>query len=115
MRVDNWGIETRGDFTPLVDEETFFRAQAVLDGRGPGATKPRQLSRPEFPLKGLVHCVHGVPLTASWAKKRYRYYQSQPRCEGCRVSVRAEELEDAFTSLLGERVRAAAARLVLVV
>ena len=81
VRVDKWGIETTGDFEPLVHPETFWRAQAVLDGRGPGAGKPYQPARAEFPLKGLVRCVHGVPLTASWAKKSYRYYQSQPRCQ----------------------------------
>jgi len=102
VRVDKWGIESTGDFTPLIHPETFWRAQAVLDGRGPGARKPRQLVRPEFPLKGLVRCVHGVPLTASWAKKRYRYYQSQPRCPGCRVNVRAEALEESFVNLLNE-------------
>jgi len=103
VRVDKWGIETTGDFEPLVHPETFWRAQAVLDGRGPGAGKPYQPARAEFPLKGLVRCVHGVPLTASWAKKSYRYYQSQPRCQecqGCRVSVRAEALEASFVDLL---------------
>jgi site-specific DNA recombinase len=102
VRVDKWGIESTGDFTPLIHPETFWRAQAVLDGRGPGATKPRQLVRAEFPLKGLVRCIHDVPLTASWAKKRYRYYLSQPRCRGCRVSVRAEALEESFANLLNE-------------
>jgi site-specific DNA recombinase len=103
VRVEKWGIEAAGDFEPLVHPETFWRAQAVLDGRGPAANKPYQTARAEFPLRGLVQCVHGVPLTASWAKQRYRYYQSQPRCQECqerRVSVRAEALEESFVDLL---------------
>ena len=73
VRVDKWGVEAAGDFEPLVHPETFWRAQAVLDGRGPAAMKPYETARAEFPLKGSVQCVHGVPLTASWAKSRYRY------------------------------------------
>jgi DNA invertase Pin-like site-specific DNA recombinase len=34
-------VSARGDFEPLIDEATFYRAQAVLDGRVPVAT-PRQ-------------------------------------------------------------------------
>jgi recombinase len=29
----DYGVSTRGDFEPIVDEATFYRAQAVLDGR----------------------------------------------------------------------------------
>ncbi len=29
----DYGVSARGDFEPLVDEATFYRAQAVLDGR----------------------------------------------------------------------------------
>src|SRR5437667_11172450 len=29
----DYGVSTRGDFEPLVDEATFYRVQAVLDGR----------------------------------------------------------------------------------
>jgi hypothetical protein len=35
------GVSARGDFEPLIDEATFYRAQAVLDGRVPVAA-PRQ-------------------------------------------------------------------------
>ena len=41
----DYGVSTRGDFEPLIDEATFYRVQAVLDGRvvvaGP---RPRQSS-----------------------------------------------------------------------
>jgi hypothetical protein len=29
----DYGVSTQGDFEPIVDEATFYRAQAVLDGR----------------------------------------------------------------------------------
>ena len=29
----DYGVSTRGDFEPLIDEPTFYRVQAVLDGR----------------------------------------------------------------------------------
>ena len=36
--VPEYGVRNkRGDFDPLVSEETFFRAQAVLSGRAPSA------------------------------------------------------------------------------
>jgi hypothetical protein len=28
-----YGVSARGDFEPLIDEATFYRVQAVLDGR----------------------------------------------------------------------------------
>lgn len=29
----DYGVSTRGDFEPIVDEATFYRARAVLDSR----------------------------------------------------------------------------------
>ena len=51
----DYGVSTRGDFEPLIDEATFYRAQAVLDGRVVVAGK-RQRNHPDFPLRGFVHC-----------------------------------------------------------
>jgi len=41
------GVSARGDFEPLIDEATFYRAQAVLDVRVPVAT-PRQRNHRTF-------------------------------------------------------------------
>lgn len=49
----DYGVSTRGDFEPIVDEATFYRAQAVLDGRVV-VSDPRQRNRPDFPLRGFV-------------------------------------------------------------
>ena len=31
--MPEFGVSTRGDFDPLVSEETFYRVQAILEGR----------------------------------------------------------------------------------
>ena len=51
----DFGVSTKGNFEPLVDEATFYRAQAVLDGRVVVAG-PRQRNHPDFPLRGFVRC-----------------------------------------------------------
>ena len=76
----DYGVSTKGNFEPLVDEPTFYRAQAVLDGRIVVAG-PRQRNHPDFPLRGFVRCeTCGRPLTGSWSKGRnghYAYYHCQ--------------------------------------
>ena len=97
----DYGVSTRGDFEPLVDEPTFFRAQGVLDGRVVVAG-PRQRSHPDFPLRGFVRCeTCGRPLTGSWSKGRngyYAYYHCQRQCRAVNVSKAA--LEGAFADEL---------------
>jgi hypothetical protein len=48
-------VSARRDFEPLIDEATFYRAQAVLDGRVSVAAA-RQRNHPDFPLRGFVRC-----------------------------------------------------------
>jgi hypothetical protein len=97
----DYGVSTKGNFEPLVDEATFYRAQAVLDGRVVVAG-PRQRNHPDFPLRGFVRCeACGRPLTGSWSKGRnghYAYYHCQRQCRA--VSVRKAELEGAFADEL---------------
>ena len=95
------GVSARGDFEPLIDEATFYRAQAVLDGRVQVAA-PRQRNHPDFPLRGFVRCeTCGRPLTGSWSKGRngrYAYYHCPRRCRAVNVSKAA--LEGAFVDEL---------------
>ena len=97
----DFGVSTVGDFEPLVDEATFYRAQAVLDGRVVVAG-PRQRNHPDFPLRGFVRCdTCGRPLTGSWPKGRagrYAYYHCQRQCRAVNVSKAA--LEGAFADEL---------------
>jgi hypothetical protein len=84
-----------------VDEATFYRAQAVLDGRVV-VSGPRQRNRPDFPLRGFVRCeACGRPLTGSWSKGRngrYAYYHCQRQCRA--VNVSKAVLEGAFVDEL---------------
>lgn len=95
------GVSARGDFEPLIDEDTFYRAQAVLDGRVT-VTAPRQRNHPDFPLRGFVRCEScGRPLTGSWSKGRngrYAYYHCRRRCRA--VNVSKAVLEGAFVDEL---------------
>ena len=97
----DYGVSTRGDFEPLIDEATFYRAQAVLDGRVV-VSGPRQRNHPDFPLRGFVRCeACGRPLTGSWSKGRngrYAYYHCQRQCRA--VNVSKATLEGAFADEL---------------
>ena len=97
----DYGVSVQGDFEPLVDEATFYRAQAVLDGRVVVAG-PRQRNHPDFPLRGFVRCdICGRPLTGSWSKGRnghYAYYHCQRQCRA--VNVSKAVLEGAFVDEL---------------
>ena len=97
----DFGVSTKGNFEPLVDEATFYRAQAVLDGRVVVAG-PRRRNHPDFPLRGFVRCEScGRPLTGSWSKGRnghYAYYHCQRQCRA--VNVSKATLEGAFADEL---------------
>jgi hypothetical protein len=97
----DYGVSVQGDFEPVVDEATFYRAQAVLDGRVVVAG-PRQRNHSDFPLPGFVRCeICGRPLTGSWSKGRndhYAYYHCQRQCRAVNVSKAA--LEAAFVDEL---------------
>ena len=94
-------MSSRGDFEPLIEEATYYRAQAVLDGRVPVAAPP-QRNHPDFPLRGFVRCeTCGRPLTGSWSKGRngrYAYYHCPRRCRA--VNVSKAKLEGAFADEL---------------
>ncbi|MBY0495700.1 MAG: recombinase family protein [Cyanobacteria bacterium] len=97
----DYGVSTRGDFEPLIDEATFYRVQAVLDGRVVVAG-PRPRNHPDFPLRGFVRCeACGRPLTGSWSKGRndhYAYYHCQRQCRA--VNVSKAKLEGLFVDEL---------------
>ena len=103
-REAEWGISTRGDWQPLVDEETFDRVQASLNGTRPKHTR-RHRDHPDFPLRRIVRCGHcGTPLAASHSKGRSkRYGNYRCRNEDClKVKLRKETLEGEFVELLAK-------------
>jgi site-specific DNA recombinase len=88
--VPEYGVRNkRGDFEPLISEDLFYQAQAVLSGRLP-STAPRKRAHPDFPLRGFVRCeTCGRGLTGSWSKGRseyYAYYHCRPGCRAVNVS-----------------------------
>jgi hypothetical protein len=78
-----------------------YRVQSIVQGRVQ-VSGPRQRSRPDFPLKGLVRCEEcGRPLTASWSKGRngrYAYYHCWRQCRA--VNVTRAKLEGLFVDEL---------------
>jgi site-specific DNA recombinase len=96
-----YSVSTRGNFEALVGEQTFYRAQAVSEGRVQ-VTAPRERNHPDFPLRGFVRCeTCGRPLTGSWSKGRngyYAYYHCQRQCRA--VNVTKAKLEGLFAEEL---------------
>jgi len=96
-------VIVKGLHEPLISEETFWRVQALLDGRRPTATA-KQRNHPDFPLRNFVRCpLCDQKLTGSWStsrtKKRYAYYHC--RTKGCSYrSVRTQKMEGVFRAML---------------
>lgn len=96
------GAEATGDWTPLVDEATWYLVQARLR-RAAAPGKHRQ--HPDFPLRQFMRCgTCGEPLTGAWSTGklgvRYAYYHCRKRC----TPATKRGLEDAFLAFL-ERMR----------
>ena len=97
-----WDAELPGDWEPLVSDNTFLAAQAVLAGRRT-STSQRQRDHADFPLRRFIRCAPcGKPITGSWSRgrnKRYSYYHCRtPQCRA--VSVRESLLREKFVQLL---------------
>jgi site-specific DNA recombinase len=100
--VPEYGVRAkRCDFEPLISDELFSRARAILSGRVP-STAPRKRAHPDFPLRGFVRCEScGRGLTGSWSKGRseyYAYYHCRPGCRA--VNVSKARLEGLFADEL---------------
>src|SRR5918993_5671287 len=52
IETPEFGVSTRGDFDALISEQTFYRAQAVSEGRAQ-VSAPRERNHPDFPLRGF--------------------------------------------------------------
>ena len=75
---------------PIISKETFFKVQAILDGRRPGIV-PKIRNNPDFPLRNFVRCGKcGEKLTGGWSKgrsKKYAYYHCWGK--GCSLNIRS--------------------------
>jgi site-specific DNA recombinase len=125
-RVHWRGQSYAGLHEPIVDEETFARAQALLAERGEDVAR-RRGNASDFLLSGVLRCGHCkrayVGMSAKGNGGTYHYYACSGRqklgaraCSGDRLS--RDQLEQAVIAQLvslyrdGELVRAALARAV---
>lgn len=109
---EKWGIPTQtwSHIEPLVDMETFQRAQDRLNGRKRFHKSKYNKDNDAFPLKGYVVCEHcGRPLTGSFSTgrggRRYGYYQCQRSgCPGRKqmyigINTMHEDIEQLLSQL----------------
>ncbi len=101
-----YGLEVQGQHPPMITEETFYRVQAILDGRNfntPVVLAKRTRNNPDFPLRRIVRCGRcGQSFTAAWSKGKkltYGYYFCIKRC-GAKSNVPASTLEPETAALL---------------
>ena len=96
--------EVRGQHTPMISEQQFYRVQAILDGRNPNkiALAHRMRDNPTFPLRRFAKCGKcGAAMSGAWSKGRtakYAYYPCSKLCTG--TSIRVAVLEDDLLILL---------------
>lgn len=100
LSVDNWNKRKRGNFTPIVDEELFYRVQKLLSG-SPVIGKLHLRNHPDFPLRNFTKCkTCGRALTGSYSKGRngkFPYYRCQTK--KC-LNIRKEKMETLFIDYL---------------
>lgn len=97
--------EVKGQHTPMVTMEQFYRVQNILEGRRVGrvgVSVKKSRSDKKFPLRRIVKCAEcGQGLTAGWSKgrsKKYPYYRCSNGCKS--TSIRAEKLDEEVIELL---------------
>lgn len=98
-----WSVERRqGHHKGIISVETFEMIEERLNGHT--RKLDREDEREEFPLRRFVACEYcSISITASWSTGRtnkYPYYRCKTK--GCMGSIRKEDLENDFTSLLSQ-------------
>ncbi len=101
-----YGLEVQGQHPPMITEETFYRVQAILDGRNfntPVVLAKRTRNNPDFPLRRIVRCGRcGQSFTAAWSKGKtltYGYYFCIKRC-ATKSNVPLSTIEPETSALL---------------
>ena len=94
--------EVRGQHTPMVTKEQFYKVQAILDGRNLNPNKMPKYTRdnPDFPLRRIICCGKcGTPFTGGWSKyHQFAYYFCRRRC--IYKSIPVGELHNELSKLL---------------
>lgn len=102
-QIRAFGMEVKGDFEPIIDEDLFWKCQPK--GKHRSHTGPRHKENDEFPLRRFVTCsVCGKKLTGSKSTgrkgKRYPYYHHHKQDCSIATSVAKETLEQNFVEYL---------------
>jgi len=101
-----WEVERRrGHHEGIISLSTFELNQKKISKKSLASTQVRSDVSVDFPLRGLVVCSEcGCHITAAWSKgssKVYPYYLcSKTGCSMYRKSLKKEEIEDRFATLL---------------
>lgn len=82
----------------IVDKSTWWRVQAKLSGK----VQNRTVVNEEVPLRGVVNCHCGRPLTAGNSKGRNRYYWYYKCMTHTQTNLKADVLHSQFSELLSE-------------
>ncbi len=94
-----------GQHEALIDEETFYRVQDMIEGRNrrKHTLVKGKKPHPDFYLRGYVVCPDcGRPITASFSHGnggKYPYYHCM--CSPRHYSIRAEKMNDEFVRYVG--------------
>ena len=93
----------QGLHEPLVDENTFWQVQDILNGRKPKTIRKAK-QNVELPLRGFLRCAKcGSTLTGSASRgklgTRYFYYHCRG---GCPTRFHAKRANDEFAKLLSQ-------------
>ena len=100
-----YDIEVQGQHASMINEEMFYRVQAILDGRNTRISTPiarRNRDNPDFPLRRIVKCAKcGSSFTGAKSRgknKQYSYYFCPNRC--AETNLPTKTLDEATINLL---------------
>ena len=100
---DEEEVVVQGLHEPLVNENTFWQVQNILNGRKPKTVRKAKQNL-ELPLRGFLQCAQcGSTLTGSASRgklgTRYFYYHCR---DGCSTRFHAKKANEEFTNLLSQ-------------
>ena len=105
MKVQSWNEEFEGRQEPLIDCETFYKNQDLLNHNDNKPIK-RLLINPDFPLKDRLCCgCCGKRMTAAWcegsSQKYPLYYCKNSKCHNhSKKSIKKGDFENEFFKYL---------------
>jgi site-specific DNA recombinase len=99
------GVEYEGTHERLIDEEVFYKCQAILNKGNRADNISRSRVSEDFPLKHFVVCAYcGRPMTAYYATGRwggkYPYYRCYNNDCHSRKSISKKQMDEDFVKYL---------------